>query len=128
MVAVAQSSTLPGRNETEPDRELSRPTRLGGSWSERSARCRVGTSPRTRAGMTSRAIRMRDLLNGHGRPGARRPKDKASPTGHQLAVPVGDGARLLDCQAHAAPVAQGDRAAAFQGTLADAGRRKAVTR
>src|SRR5207245_8373682 len=114
MVAVAQSSTLPGRNETEPDRKLSRPTRLGGSWSERSARCRVGTSPRTRTGMTSRAIRMRDLLVGMGgRVGRRRPKDKASPTRHQLAVPVGDGARLLDCQAHAAPVAQVDRAAAF---------------
>src|SRR2546422_1787111 len=64
MVAAAQSSTLPGRNETEPERKLNRPTRLGGSWSERSATCRVGTSPRTTAGMTSRAIRMRDLLVG----------------------------------------------------------------
>src|SRR6266699_4517085 len=71
MVASVQSSTVAGRNETLPDRKLSRPTRLGGSSSGRSAWRGVGTSTSNRAGVTKRARRTGDLLEA-GRPTIRR--------------------------------------------------------
>src|SRR2546421_11382134 len=67
MVASVQSSTVAGRNETLPERKLSRPTRLGGSSSGRSAWRGGGTGTRNRAGVTKRARRSGDFLE-PGRP------------------------------------------------------------
>src|SRR3989440_2694848 len=86
MVASVQSSTVAGRNETLPERKLSRPTRLGGSSSGRSAWRGVGTSTSNRAGVTKRARRTGDLLE------AGRPRIKRSRPGTKS-----EGKRPLVC-------------------------------
>src|SRR5437763_6938364 len=97
MVASVQSSTVAGRNETLPERKLSRPTRLGGSSSGRSAWRGVGTSTSNRAGVTKRARRTDDLLEA-GRPTIRssRPGAKSArkrPLGNVYTSDRGAGGR-----------------------------------